>query len=343
MKKRIALTTILLLLAAVLSAASIISAPAATVNLIHNTAITTDELDKEAARYEAMGVQGISKLDILQSLINNEVLMQGAERDGIVISDRQLDSLYATAKANVEAQAGMAISDADFEAEVINQFGSVDEYKEMLRMQVVAQQYLMQEKGAELQNVPTPDESAIQSFYRQNQQGFFQPENVKLAHIYIPKTEDAEKNAEAKALLEKAAAEISSGAITFEKAVSEYSEDTGSNSRGGDIGWLTADNAVARQGWGDSFCNTVLSMEPGEVSGVLESNTGYHIVKVSVHNDAKILSINDPVSPEDTATVHDYIANLLYMQNQQEVMNRALQSLVSELRSEAQINILYKG
>ena len=84
-------------------------------------------------------------------------------------------------------------------------------------------------------------------------------------------------------------------------------------------------------------------MEPGEVSGVLESNTGYHIVKVSVHNDAKILSINDPVSPEDTATVHDYIANLLYMQNQQEVMNRALQSLVSELRSEAQINILYKG
>ena len=132
MKKRIALTTILLLLAAVLSAASIISAPAATVNLIHNTAITTDELDKEAARYEAMGVQGISKLDILQSLINNEVLMQGAERDGIVISDRQLDSLYATAKANVEAQAGMAISDADFEAEVINQFGSVDEYKLLL-------------------------------------------------------------------------------------------------------------------------------------------------------------------------------------------------------------------
>ena len=307
MNKRFSLFVLMILLAAMLSAASIISSPAATVNLIRNTAITMQDLDEEMARYEALGIQGVNKTDVLQTLINNEVFLQGAERDGISISDRQIDSLYAQAKANIEAQAGMAISDAEFEAEVIRQFGTVEAYRESLKNQMIVQQYLMQEKSAELQNVPAPEESAISSFYRQNQQRFFQPEN------------------------------------TFEKAVIDYSQDTGSNQRGGDIGWLTADNTVARQGWGDAFCDAVLSMEPGEVSGVLESNTGYHIVKVSVHNQAKLLGINDPVSPEDSATVHDFIYNMLYMQNQQVVMNRALESLIAELRAEAQINILYRG
>ena len=180
MNKRFSLFVLMILLAAMLSAASIISSPAATVNLIRNTAITMQDLDEEMARYEALGIQGVNKTDVLQTLINNEVFLQGAERDGISISDRQIDSLYAQAKANIEAQAGMAISDAEFEAEVIRQFGTVEAYRESLKNQMIVQQYLMQEKSAELQNVPAPEESAISSFYRQNQQRFFQPENGTL-------------------------------------------------------------------------------------------------------------------------------------------------------------------
>ena len=100
---------------------------------------------------------------------------------------------------------------------------------------------------------------------------------------------------------------------------------------------------MARQGWGDDFCNTVLSMKPGEISGVLESNTGYHIVKVSVHNDGRILSLDDAISPEDTATVRDYITQVLMVRNQQAALNQALQEIIQSLRSEAQINVIYKG
>ena len=136
MNKRFSLFVLMILLAAMLSAASIISSPAATVNLIRNTAITMQDLDEEMARYEALGIQGVNKTDVLQTLINNEVFLQGAERDGISISDRQIDSLYAQAKANIEAQAGMAISDAEFEAEVIRQFGTVEAYRESLKSSV---------------------------------------------------------------------------------------------------------------------------------------------------------------------------------------------------------------
>ena len=219
----------------------------------------------------------------------------------------------------------------------------MDAYREMLKEQAIVQQYLMQEKGDEISDAPAPTESQISSFYRQNQQTFFQPECVKLSHIYIEKTGDESTDEENKALLEDVASRIASGEITFESAVPQYSQDNASKNRGGDIGWLTANNTAARQGWGDAFCDAVLAMGAGEVSGLLESLMGYHIVKVTVHYDAKLLSLTDPVSPEDTMTVHDYIAQMLTMQNQQMVMNQELQSLIAELREEARINILYRG
>ena len=343
-KNRFILLFVLLLAAlSILPASSIISRPAATVNLIRNQVISEAELDDEYQNYVNMGAQGMTKMDVLNILINNEVFLQGAERDGVTVSDRQLDQLYAQARANAGAQAGRTVTDEEFAAEATRQFGSVDAYRQALKEQYIVNQYVLLEKGAELQNIPMPTDAEITSFYRQNQQAFFQAENVKLAHIYIPKTDDEAQNSENKALLENVASQIAAGEITFEKAVSQYSQDAGSKNVGGDIGWLTADNTVARQGWGDAFCDAVLSMDAGEISGMLESNTGYHIVKVSVHNDAKILTLDDPVSPEDPTTVRDYIRQVLLMQNYQTVYSQQLSSLIAELRSEAQINILYKG
>ena len=346
MKKRIIPVLMLMILAlASVSAASMISQPAATVYLIRNTAITVEELEAETARYRAAGMN-IDEMTVLQMMIDNEVFFQGAERDGVSVSDRQLDQMVNTVFQNAQQQAaaaGQSITRADFDAEIVRQFGSVDTYREALRNQAISQQYVMQERGDRIMAAPAPSESEISSFYRQNQQQFFQPECVKLAHIYIPKGEDDAVNAENKAKLEEAYARISSGELTFEAAVPLYSEDHNSSSRGGDIGWLTANNTAARQGWGDAFCDTVLAMGAGEVSPVLESLMGYHIVKVTVHYDAKLLSISDPVSPEDAISVHDYIAQMLTIQNQQMVLSNETQSLIAELRDEARINILYRG
>ncbi len=342
MRKRTLVSAVLLFLAASLYSASLISSPAAIVNLIRNTPITVDQLDEEYQRYVDMGAAGITKTDVLQTLINDEVFLQGAERDGITVSDSQIDQMYRQVKLNAEQQAGATISDEDFEAEVVRQFGSAEAYRQALKEQAIINQYMMMKKGAELQDIPQPSEDDISAFYRRNQQTFFQAETVKLAHIYIPKTGDAAADSESKALLEDVSARISSGSLTFEKAVSEYSQDTGSKNVGGDIGWLTADNTVARQGWGDAFCDAVLALDAGDVSGVLESNTGYHIVKVSVHNAAKILTLTDPISPEDPTTVHDYINQVLLMQNYQAVYSQQLSALIAELRGEAQINILYR-
>ena len=94
MRKRTLVSAVLLFLAASLYSASLISSPAAIVNLIRNTPITVDQLDEEYQRYVDMGAAGITKTDVLQTLINDEVFLQGAERDGITVSDSQIDPLW---------------------------------------------------------------------------------------------------------------------------------------------------------------------------------------------------------------------------------------------------------
>ena len=344
--KRVFAVIAMLLAVFSVSAASMISQPAATVNLIRNSVITVEDLNAEVERFRNAGMQNVTAQDVLQTMINDEVFIQGAERDGIVINDRQIDSLYKQVFNNAVQQAALAgqtVTEDQFQAEVIRQFGSIENYRESLKNQQILNMYLMQERGEELQNVQEPSESDIQSFFRQNQQTFFQPEAVKLSHIYKVKTGNADEDAAKKAELETVSAEISSGAITFEKAVQLYSEDDGSRSNGGEIGWLTINNTAARQGWGDAFCDEVLRLDAGDISPVLESNTGYHIVKVSVHSAGKLLALTDPVSPEDSTTVHDYIYQILYNRNAQIAASNALQSLLTELRGEARINILYKG
>ena len=311
--KKIASIAAALLAAASLCAASMISQPAATVNLIRNEVITMDQLDEQVARLEAAGAQNVNPLDALQTLINDRVFLQGAERDGVVITDSQLSSNYNQVYNNAVQQAaqyGQTLTREDFDAEVIRQFGSMDAYMDALRNQAIMQTYLYQEKGTEIQNSITANAEEV--------------------------------NAEKKAAIEAISADIKSGATTFEASV-PLSEDAASVPNGGEIGWLAYNDAGARQGFGDAFCDAVLAMQPGQVSDVLESNVGYHIVKVSVHNPAKILTLDDNIAPDQNVTVRQFISQLLTERQMQVASSQALQDMVEELRSEARINILYNG
>lgn len=74
-----------MLLAFNLSAATI-SKPVATVNLIRNEVITRTELDNELQNYKDQGYQDVTESDVLEALINEKVFLQGAERDGFIVS-----------------------------------------------------------------------------------------------------------------------------------------------------------------------------------------------------------------------------------------------------------------
>lgn len=330
------------LFAAPLGGSTLLGTPAATVNLIRNRAITNEEVDETLREYQEAGVQA-DRTQILNVMINDEVFLQGAERDGIVISDQMLDQVMAQQRAGIEAQVGRSLTDEEYEQILLSQAGiTYQEYREDIREQLLVNQYLSMKKGSEIQEQAANiqiSESTIDTFYRRNRQNFYSPENVRLAHIFIPYTDDESENEANAALLIDVAEQIKNGSITFEQAVQDYSKDDESKSIGGDIGWLTMDNTSARAGLGDAFVDTVVMMRPGEVSGMIESNLGYHIVKVSVHNDGRLLGLDDTISPEDSMTVRDYIRQVLSQQEANNIMANALNDLINELRNEARVRI----
>lgn len=337
MKKVLSILSILLVMVT-LSAATI-SSPAATVNLTKNKVITMDQLNKEVELYTKNGVS-VQQIDVLNSLIDEILIEQGAARDGYSVTDSEVEQLYANQKKSVEAQAGRTLTDAEFESLVAESYGSVDEYKSYLKLQYLTQSYVSGAKADVLNNVAEPTENEIKTWYRQNSTNFTLPERVRLSLIAMEKTGDSATDSKKLSTLQSCYNDIVSGKITFEKGVQLYSEDTDSLSIGGDWGFM-ADNSTTRTNMGDNFVNTVMLMDAGDIEGVFETPYIYAIVKCTVHLDPTILTLNDTIE-EYGITVREYIRQGLLYQNSQYAFLNAYNELLADLRNQAKINIILK-
>ncbi len=340
MKK--SLTIVLALLFAVvfaMPAFSAISTPVVRVNLTKTRVITQEELDEHVKAYQAEYGDSLDTATVLDAMISDELLLQAMERDGYTLSDDQKNELLAAQKQNIEGQVGQALTDEQFESLIKSNLGiTLDEYKDYLASQYLVQNYIMTNKPdyfTEEAVAPTTEE--VESFYKKNRSQFISPENVKLSHIFF------EFGSDKAASLKKAndaLAEIKSGKITFEKAVTQYSDDEDSISSAGDIGWLAISDTDTQAYMGEAFFDAVFKLDAGEISDVIESLAGYHIVKVSVHNEAKILDIDDKTSPSETTTVRQYITSYLANQKVNVLYQQAYMSLISDLKAEASIKYL---
>lgn len=319
-----------------------ISSPAATVNLNGNEVITRQQLSDQIAALKANGYENPKETDVLEAMINDMVFIQGAKRDGYYVDDRTVDSIYASQKANIEQQAGTALTDEQFEQMVISQYGTVQAYKDYLRNQTIMNQYVPAMKADIVNNVAEPTDREITTWYRQNQTSVFsQGYMVRVSVITFTRSEDSQEDSKILAKANDIYNQIKNGTLTFEKGVQLYSEDTASKSKGGDVGWLV-DNQASRQSVGDEFVDTVMELDIGEIAGVIATPGDYAIAKVTASEEAKILSLNDHVSPDSTVTVRDYIRQGLLYQNSQYAFLNAYQSLVNDLKAQAKINRLVK-
>lgn len=322
-----------------LPAFSAISTPIVRLNLTKNYVITQEQLDQKLAEYKEVYGEDVDAATVLDAMVSDQLLAQAMERDGFVLTDDQKNELLAAQKSSIEQQVGQSLTDEQFAALIAQNYEvDLDYYKEYLSQQYLVQNYVMNNKSemfADDKIAPTTAE--VESFYKKNKSSFIAPENVKLAHIYIKFGEDKD------AALKKAtdiANQIKSGKITFEKAVSTYSEDTDSISSGGDIGWLSISDTNTMSYMGENFFDKVFELDAGDVSGVIESLAGYHIVKVSVHNQPKFLELDDKTSPTETTTVRDYITSYLAQENANTVYQQAFMSLIADLKAQASIKYL---
>jgi len=348
MKNKIFQITLIVLIMSTMTLTSLFADDiAASVELTRKETISVDDLEERYAQFaqEAAAAGSnvsITPRDVLDIMINDLLVIQGAQRDGYEVTDEQVATLIAQQKAYLEQQAGQSVTDEQFELAVRQSYGlTIDEFKKTLKESSSVDRYVRGTQSSIIESYLEPTDEQISAFYRANRSQFMNPELVRISHIFMPTAN--ENKSDVKKQMDQLSRYLKYNTYTFEELVAKYSKDTESAQKGGDIGWLAYDDSDLRQVLGDQFFESVFALQLGKPSGVIESPSGYHIVKVTTHTDPKLLSIDDKINPESATTVRQYISQTLSARNKQSAYLKAIDTLVETLRNEAKITIEYTG
>ncbi|HSR88123.1 MAG TPA: peptidylprolyl isomerase, partial [Pontiella sp.] len=174
----------------------------------------------------------------------------------------------------------------------------------------MAKRQLLESKTAD---IPAATEAEAKEFYDSNPDRFAKPENVSASHILIKFDEEDtdETKAEKKAKLEGIRETILAETVTFEDAAMENS-DCPSSAQGGSLGTFGKGRMVPE------FEIAAFTQEPGEIGEVVETQFGYHIIKVTEHQEEGTLDFEETkdqlidylTSQKRQQAVLDYIASL---------------------------------
>jgi len=153
----------------------------------------------------------------------------------------------------------------------------VKEQLQYLANNFLAQEYIFRVVAKDIR---VPDDE-IKKFYSANEKSFVAPEQVRAKHILIrisPGSSEEEKKKvrdNAEGLLKR----LKEGE-DFAKLAQEYSEDPGSRQSGGDLGYFGKGQVVK------PFEEVAFSLKPGQTSDLVETQFGFHIIKVDDHKQA---------------------------------------------------------
>lgn len=198
-------------------------------------------------------------------------------------------------------------SAADFRSQVTVTPADIQAWYDANKQQLqvpeqVQVQYLVLDEAAATQGVQVKDED-LASYYEQNKNRFGQPERRRASHIFIElpsgASEDARKAARAKA--QDIAKQAAADPAKFAELAAQNSQDSGSAAKGGDLGWIapgSQDGALDK---------AIFGLSQNQVSGVVESPFGLHILKVTEISPAAIKPLAE-VKDQITAEVRKQIA-----------------------------------
>ena len=233
----------------------------------------------------ALSAQGMSPAGFEAQLRQDLTLQQlagGLGQSGLVartVSDR-LIALQLERREVVEYRLGLEayldkVKLADGAAQKFyDENGAQFDVPEQARAEYVV--LSMETIGAEL----AVSEAEAKAWYDGHKERFQQPEERRASHILIAAADKAEKP-KAKARAEQLLAEIQKTPAAFADLAKKNSQDPGSAAKGGDLGFFGRGMMVK------PFEDAAYGLKDGEISGVVESDFGFHIIKLTGIHAAK--------------------------------------------------------
>lgn len=145
--------------------------------------------------------------------------------------------------------------------------------KELQLPEQVNAQYLLLNEAAAMQGLPAVSTDDLKKYYEQNKKRYITPARVRLSHILVEVPVGATEAQRHTALeqAEKISKEVHADKSRFADIARKQSQDAGTASKGGDLGWIT------KGSWPAKLEQAVFALKKGEVSGVVDGPGGYHI------------------------------------------------------------------
>jgi len=244
-----------------------------TIAVVNGLVITQEDFDREMIRVQRqflnMGkhlkdsqMPGIKK-EVLENLINRELLYQETQRKGIKIDEATINEQVMTLKKRFPSEAEFkgALAKANFSEAAI-------------KTQIARGLAIEQLIGTYVTKKATVSDQEIKAFYEKHPGLFKQPEQVRASHILIKVDPQADevKRAEAQKKIKEIQEKLQKGEdfATLAKALSEGP----SKAKGGDLGYFSRGRMVK------SFEEAAFALRPNEVSDIVETKFGYHLIKV---------------------------------------------------------------
>jgi peptidyl-prolyl cis-trans isomerase SurA len=236
--------------------------------------------------------QAVVARGVLSELVDEEILVQKAKEMKLEVLDADVS---AAADRQIKGVRSQFKSDEEYRTELRNAgLGTAEEYRKSLIEQYRRQQ--MQQKAfAELRKRAKPvnvtEEEITAAFEKSRAALQKRPATVTFRQIIVSPKASPEAKAKAKARADSLLAEIKKGG-DFEQIAKRESMDPGTKQLGGDLGWNRRGSGLVPE-----FEGMMFALRPGDVSPVIETAFGYHIIRVDRVQAAEVKARHILIAP----------------------------------------------
>ena len=287
--------------------------------------------DKAWAQY--LVDQGMTPKSYRKSVIDSyarQFLIEQAEKEyNIDVTDADVEKAWKDAAETYGSEKAFV--------KILKQYGyTEDTYKSSLK-ENLAQQKLKDKVAPEKK----PSDKKIIKYVNDNLSTYNDARRSSQILIKVDSDASDKKKAKAKEMAQKILDEINSGKITFAKAAKKYSDDTASAKEKGDVGWDKLTTFV------DEYQTALSGLSKGQMSGVVESTYGYHIIVCTdyFHVDGSVTDIKQLPN-----ALKKYVINVIKTQDSGTKYSNWLESYIkkadikiNKMPSDVPYNVSLKG
>ncbi|MCJ7777663.1 MAG: peptidylprolyl isomerase [Sedimentisphaerales bacterium] len=232
----------------------------------------------------------------LEMMITERLLDEQVKKANITVTDGDVNDRIS----EIIAQQGMSMD--GFKAMLQMQGQDFEQLKQQMKQGLAYEKFMDRQVGA----MEVNDADAL-AYYEENKADYNTPEEVKTSHILIKVAPSAstEEKAQAKEKAEKLLKQVKEGGDFA--ALAMENSDCPSKAKGGDLGFFERGTMVKE------FADAAFAMQVGQVSDIVETQFGYHIIKVTDRKQAGLTPF-EKAKPDIVKTLEQTRKNRLYKQ-----------------------------